>query len=207
MRIVCLSDTHGMTDRIEIPDGDVLVAAGDICLAGYDSELKLFDEFMLSLPHKTKFLVAGNHDWPIADGVSFYFKRLIKNVIYLEDRGVEIDGVKFWGSPWQPEFFNWAFNLPRGLPLAQMWSRIPDDTDVLITHTPPYGILDQIYSGEAVGCEDLLHALERIQPKLHIFGHIHEGYGVMERKGTIFVNASICDAGYEPVNAPIVIDL
>ena len=85
----------------------------------------------------------------------------------------EIDGVKFWGSPWQPAFYDWAFNVPRGRQLAEMWALIPDDTDVLITHTPPYGILDQVENGELVGCEDLREALLRVKPKLHVFGHIH----------------------------------
>ena len=148
----------------------------------------------------------GNHDWPIAHAGPEAMKDLIKNAIYLENSGVEIDGVKFWGSPWQPEFFNWAFNLPRGPKLAEMWALIPDDTDVLITHSPPYGILDQIYSGEHVGCEDLLAALQRVRPKVHVFGHIHEGYGMLKQNGTTFINASVCDERYRPFNAPIVID-
>jgi len=108
---------------------------------------------------------------------------LLKNATcYLENSGVEIDGVKFWGSPWQPEFFNWAFNLPRGRRLAEIWALIPDDTEVLITHTPPYGILDRVDSGEHVGCEDLRRALQRVKPKVHVFGHIHEDRGVVEQK-------------------------
>lgn len=207
MRIVCLSDTHFPPDGIQVPDGDVLIVAGDICLRGHDYELELFDRFLGQLPHRHKLLVAGNHDWALVDADGEGIKSLVKNALYLKDSGVDIDGVKFWGSPWQPEFMNWAFNLPRGQQLAEVWALIPGDTDVLITHSPPYGILDQIQSGEHVGCEDLLEALQRVRPKLHVFGHIHEGYGVLKKNGTTFINASICDDRYRRVNAPIVIDL
>lgn len=207
MRIVCLSDTHFPPHSIQVPEGDVLIVAGDVCLRGHEYELKLFDDFLGHLPHRHKVLVAGNHDWALADAEGEEIKSLVKNATYLEDSGVEIEGVKFWGSPWQPEFMNWAFNLHRGQQLAEVWRLIPDDTDVLITHTPPYGILDQIPSGEHVGCKDLLEALQRVRPKVHVFGHIHEGYGVLKQNGTTFINASVCDEHYRPVNAPIVIDL
>ena len=207
MRIVCLSDTHCQTNQLWVPDGDVLIVAGDVCLGGYDHELLLFDKFLEQLPHKHKLIIAGNHDWALEDAEVEEIKGLVKNALYLEDSGVDIEGIKFWGSPWQPVFCNWAFNLPRGQPLADIWALIPDDTDILITHTPPYGILDQIYSGEHVGCEDLREALQRVLPKVHIFGHIHEGYGVLRENGTTFINASVCDERYRPVNTPIVIDL
>jgi hypothetical protein len=133
--------------------------------------------------------------------------RWLKNAIYLQDSGVDIDGIKFWGSPWQPEFYNWAFNLPRGPELARVWAQIPNDTDVLITHGPPYGVLDEIYHGKRVGCQDLSDALERVKPKVHVFGHIHEGYGVLEQNGTTYVNASLCNQYYQLVHSPIVIDV
>jgi len=90
---------------------------------------------------------------------------------------VIIEGVKFYGSPWQPRFFDWAFNLDRGEEIKKKWDLIPMDTDVLITHGPPYGILDLTHEGEKVGCEELMKAVLRVQPKIHIFGHIHEAYG------------------------------
>jgi len=113
-----------------------------------------------------------------------------------------------YGSPWQPEFNDWAFNLPRkGRELAARWAAIPSGLDVLITHGPPFGILDRTSTGEHAGCELLRAAVERARPRLHVFGHVHEGYGVVERDGTIYVNASICDLSYRPVNAPVVVDL
>jgi predicted phosphohydrolase len=206
LRLVCLSDSHSLKPLSPIPEGDVLIVAGDVCGYGTLAELKTFNAFLGSLPHPHKLLIAGNHDWPFAR-VPEQAKALLHHATYLKDSGVEINGIKFWGSPWQPEFCNWAFNLPRGPKLAQVWAKIPNDTDVLITHCPPFGILDQVPSGEHVGCEELLKALQRVRPKLHIFGHIHEGYGVLEQDGITFANASVCDGRYRPINAPIVIDL
>ncbi|MCL7421771.1 MAG: hypothetical protein M8364_12785 [Methylobacter sp.] len=152
--------------------------------------------------------ILAHSNWPLTTRVEpEQSKMLVKNAIYLEDSGIEIDGVKFWGSPWQPFFCNWAFNLPRGPKLAAVWAKIPEDIDVLITHTPPYGILDKIDDGESVGCEDLSEALKRVKPKIHVFGHIHESYGVLEQDGTIYVNASLNNGYYHLVNAPIVVDL
>lgn len=207
LRLVCLSDLHSLNYAFRVPDGDVLIIAGDICGYGTLDEIKAFDAFLADLPHKHKLLIAGNHDWPFARVNPSEAKLLVKNAIYLMDSGIEIEGIKFWGSPWQPFFCNWAFNLPRGPELAKVWAKIPDDTDVLITHGPPYGVLDKIYNGERVGCQDLSEALERVKPTVHVFGHIHEGYGVLERNGTTYVNASLCNQYYRMVNSPIVIDL
>lgn len=207
MRLVCLSDLHNLKLASPVPTGDALIIAGDICGHGTRDEVKAFDAFLGSLPHPHKLLIAGNHDWPFTRVDLSEAKLLVKNAIYLMDSGIEIEGIKFWGSPWQPFFCNWAFNLPRGAPLAKVWAKIPSDTDVLITHGPPYGILDRIYNGDHVGCEELRAALTRIRPKIHVFGHIHEDYGVQEQDGTTFINASLCDGRYRPVNAPIVIDV
>jgi len=209
MRIICISDTHGQLHHLpkRIPDGDVLVIAGDICAGGIDYELELFDGYLEKLPHRHKILVAGNHDWPLLEAVSPQCERLMESVTYLQDSGTVIDGVKFWGSPWQPEFFSWAFNLPRGRRLAEIWAQIPADVDVLVTHTPPYGILDTLPDGVHVGCEDLRREFLRIKPRLHVFGHIHSGYGQMAEDGTIFVNAALCGEGHQLANGPIVIEL
>lgn len=207
LRLVCMSDLHSLNYAFPIPAGDVLIIAGDICGYGSHDEIKAFDDFLSSLPHPHKVLIAGNHDWPFARVRNGEAQTLVKHAIYLEDSGVDIDGIKFWGSPWQPFFCNWAFNLPRGPELAKVWAKIPDNIDVLITHGPPYGILDEIYNGERVGCQDLSDALERVKPRVHVFGHIHEGYGVLEQNGTVYVNASLCNEYYQRVNEPIVIDL
>lgn len=205
MRIVALSDTHGKHDAIAVPDGDLLVHAGDFTGRGREPEIRAFDAWLGRLPHRWKVVIAGNHD--------FAFERTreargwITNAIYLQDGLAEVGGLRVWGSPWQPRFFDWAFNLDRGAPLAEKWALVPTGVDVLLTHGPPMGILDVTAGGEAVGCEALTAALARIRPRLHVFGHIHEAYGTLERDGTRFVNASSCDLSYRPVQAPVVIDL
>jgi Icc-related predicted phosphoesterase len=120
------------------------------------------------------------------------------NAHYLQDQSVIIEGLKFYGSPWQPTFHNWAFNKDRGEKIKTEWDKIPSDTDVLITHGPPFGILDKTVDNEKVGCEELLLAVNRIKPKIHIFGHIHENYGEIKLNGTHFINPSSCDYNYIP---------
>jgi Icc-related predicted phosphoesterase len=115
--------------------------------------------------------------------------------------------VRFWGSPWQPWFHDWAFNLPRGPKLREVWDRIPADTDVLVTHGPPRGILDRTIVGDEVGCDDLRDAVARVRPRVHVFGHIHEARGTHRVGPTLFVNACSCTLDYEPNNAAIVVDL
>lgn len=196
--------THGHHDKITIPDGDVLIHAGDFSAHGSIDEQEAFDQFLGTLPHPHKIVIAGNHDWSL-EGVE-YPELWFQHATYLQDEAVTIEGIKFYGAPWQPEFFNWAFNLPRGEALREKWRLIPEDTDVLITHGPPYGILDRVESGDKVGCVDLMNAIERCKPKLHLFGHIHEQYGVKLRGETRFANASICDPAYKPSQECLVID-
>jgi predicted phosphodiesterase len=140
------------------------------------------------------------------------------DVVYLEDSGFTIESpefsrpIKFWGSPWQPEFYNWAFNLPRlGDELKKYWDMIPNDTDVLITHGPPNEARDFVNNWRQpvrnVGCELLRFRVEQIKPLVHIFGHIHESYGVEYVKDILYVNASTCTERYAPSNKPIVVDL
>lgn len=207
MKLVCISDLHGQIKNIDIPDGDVLIIAGDICKGSTIAELKSLNIYLGSLPHRHKILIAGNHDFGMEKLGKWAVAKLFTHAHYLEDAGITIDGVHFWGSPWQPVFFDWAFNLPRGEPLAEKWARIPDHTDVLITHGPPYTILDTTRQGQPVGCADLLAAVQRIKPRLHVFGHIHESYGQQEIDGIRFVNASILDVGYKAVNLPVIIEL
>lgn len=208
MRIVCLSDTHNFSGQIVVPDGDVLIHAGDATISGTQLEIEQFLNWYSSQPHKYKIFVAGNHDWLFE--TDNRIARLLTakfNVKYLQDSSTEIEGLKIYGAPWQPRFFDWAFNLNRGREMAEKWNLIPNDTDVLITHGPPFGILDTTPRGDSAGCEELRKRVEDLRPKLHIFGHIHHGYGTIEKFEVRFVNASVCDETYEPNNPPIVIDL
>jgi Icc-related predicted phosphoesterase len=206
IRIVCMSDLHNIGLFYEVPDGDILIIAGDICGVGIEDEIKEFDEFLALQNHSAKLVIAGNHDFLFEDYSPEKAKKLLKHGIYLEDSGIDIYGVKYWGSPWQPWFGGWAFNVQRRYKLAEVWAKIPSDTDVLITHSPPHGILD-VVDGEHVGCKDLANALERVRPQLHVFGHVHQGYGMTELCGTIYVNAALRDEQYRLINRPIVVDL
>jgi len=206
MRLVLLSDTHRMHDKIVIPEGDVVVHAGDFCGHGTNKQARAFANFFRALPHRHKVVIAGNHDRCLELEPTLG-PEIFAGCHYLIDSGVEIEGLRFWGSPWQPWFLDWAFNLQRGPALRAKWDLIPQNTDVLVTHGPPHGILDRTSRGEDVGCEELRAAVERIRPRLHVFGHIHEGYGECEIAGTKFVNASICTLGYDPTNPAIVVDL
>ena len=220
MRIVCIADTHGLHGQFGLPDGDVLIHAGDSCNTGNKGDVVRFAKWLGKLPHQWKIVIAGNHDWFFQKQPDFARSYIEQNAIYLQDSGCEIEGLKFWGSPWQPWFMDWAFNLPRkGARLREMWNQIPFDTDVLITHCPPHSILDEVHpriggwdleqqkGSGPLGCEELAIRLKAVCPKLHVFGHIHDSYGHLVKDGTTYVNASICDENYRPINRPVVLDV
>ncbi|RSN52201.1 MULTISPECIES: metallophosphatase domain-containing protein [Actinomadura] len=199
MRIVAVADTHTYHHELDVPEGDVLVHAGDLCRRGEDlRELEDAADWMHALPHRTKVVVAGNHDRMFADAPARARAVLAeRGIVYLEDGGTEIDGVSFWGSPWQPEFNEWAFNLPRGRPLADKWALIPDGVDVLVTHGPPLGIGDAGALPGREGCADLRARVRRVRPRLHLFGHIHQDGGLWHIDGTAFANVTTweCERG------------
>ena len=218
MRIVCISDTHGLHDKLKIPDGDLLIHSGDLCNTGTEQDVQVFAKWIDRLPHRWKIVIAGNHDWFFQQNPDLAHAYLEPGVIYLQDSGCEIEGLKFWGSPWQPWFQDWAFNLPRrGHQIREKWNLIPFDTDVLITHGPPHGVRDRVRpqgnretepsSYDPLGCEELAIRVKAVKPRLHVFGHIHDGHGTIEGDDTRFVNASICTEAYQPTNAPIVVEL
>jgi Icc-related predicted phosphoesterase len=206
MRIVCMSDTHGRHRRLTVPDGDLLIHAGDITRHGHLDELDDFNLWLGSLPHRHKVLIAGNHDFCFQEQ-PWSARGRITNATYLEDSSTEINGLTIYGSPWQPFFGGWAFNLHRGEPLAEVWARIPDDTDILVTHGPPQGILDRNRSGDLCGCRDLLVRLMELRPRLHVFGHIHESAGRLDIHRTTFVNSSVAPGPECPLREPIVVEL
>lgn len=210
MRLVCVSDTHSLHRRIpEIPEGDVLIHAGDCLGAGTLDNVEDLNDWLGTLPHRHKIVIAGNHDAAFQETPDLA-QRALTNAIYLEDSGVEIEGNHFWGSPWTPPFMDWWFMLDRGQPLHEKWRQIPGNTDVLITHGPPQNIGDEVNMGfrcQNVGCIDLLHRIDQLKLKAHIFGHIHEGYGEYMRGETRLINASTCTVRYAPTNPPIVLEL
>ena len=206
MRIVCISDTHTLHRRFEIPDGDLLLHAGDLSSRGREHEIQDFNEWLGTLPHRHKVIIAGNHDF-MFDRKAKEAEKLITNAHYLKNSAIEIEGIRIWGSPITPWFYDWAFNRHRGAIIRHYWEMIPTDTDILLTHGPPKGILDQTVEGDSVGCADLMDILStKLAPKLVVFGHIHEGYGQIEQEGITYINAALVDVQYRAVNAPIVYD-
>lgn len=214
MKIVCISDTHCLHSGLELPEGDVLVHAGDMLNSGlYVHEIEQYVNWLNKQTHKFYKIIqiAGNHDFLFEKNSKkwrTFLTEEVHNLVYLEDEEYVFDGIKFYGSPYQPEFFNWAFNKKRGKELEEVWKKIPDDVNVLVTHSPPYGVLDKTRrNNENVGCKDLSNRIEDLlQLKLHVFGHIHESYGVEHKNDVVHVNASSCTDKYVCSNKPIVIN-
>lgn len=207
MRFVAISDTHGK-HQFELPEGDVILHAGDVSSRGLKAEVQRFLDWFAGLDYRYKIFIAGNHDFFFEEAAQAEIEAMIpEGLIYLNDSGVEIEGIKIWGSPIQPWFYDWAFNRQRGPDIQKHWALIPDDSDIVITHGPVFGILDRTASGQVVGCEDLLPVIQRIAPKVHLCGHIHEAYGTRQVGDTLFVNASILDLRYTIAHDPVVFDL
>lgn len=213
-KIITISDTHNRLGQMNIPDGDILLHAGDSTMQGTEDELIKFNQDLGRLPHKHKIVIAGNHDWGFQKDPAIS-RALITNATYLEDSFIIVDGLKIYGSPWQPWFYDWAFNLHRGFEIKQKWALIPDDIDVLITHGPPHGILDSVGPNHYnpvktnVGCEELFKTINsRLKNlKLHVFGHIHPQHGFVKQDGVTFINAASLNDRYQVAHLPIVIDL
>jgi len=214
MRVVCLSDTHTYHDQVKVPDGDILIHAGDFTYDGRPADVFAFLKWLSGQPHRHKIFIAGNHDVLFEKNPELMMS-MVKDVveehpevIYLQDQEATVEGLRIYGSPWQPFFQNWAFNIPRGQ-LWTKWKDIPDGLDILVTHGPPSGDLGGVLPKfkEEVGDPELLERIQQARPRLHVCGHIHCGHGRRERFGIIFVNAAICDEAYDPVESPIVVDL
>lgn len=218
LRVIAVSDTHCQGRKVVVPNGDLLIHAGDLTYDGsvkqVYNELKWLDE----LPHLHKVVVPGNHDWLFEETEASVLKDFLKRfptITFLIDQSVEIEGYKIFGSPWQPFFFSWAYNFPQdddGSVAKAKWAEIPDDTDILITHGPPYGIMDWAPSAEHAGCPRLGDRITYGLPslKLHVYGHLHreiEDTKIEIHGSTTFINASTCNDAYKPVNPPVVIDL
>ena len=216
--VTLISDTHNKHNQItsDLPGGDIIIHAGDISSMGYEHEIREFLDWFSRLHQYTnKIFIAGNHDWGFQDNVIKIKSILAEypNVIYLQDDlfliGEDYEDytnrVKIWGSPWQPEFYSWAFNLPRNSPeMWEKWLMIPENTDILITHGPAWGKLDQIIGRyDKLGCEMLSERLNQIKPKIHVFGHIHSGYGYKFVENTHYFNAAVLGEDYRYRNKPI----
>lgn len=229
MRIVCVSDTHLAHETgsealpsFIVPPGDMLIHAGDLTWGGRLDEISRAFRWIESLPHPTKIVIAGNHDRSFELRPDAARLLVPKSVVYLEQSAFTAPGnLRVFGSPYTPEFNNWSFNLPRGLRLMDKWASIGEDTDILVTHGPPYSILDEApaldFSGhtlaigrrttEKCGCEELLKRVKVVKPKLHVFGHIHCSRGTFRTEDTLFVNAAIVSDDGSPNADAIVVDI
>ena len=211
--MVCLSDTHGLHRQLTVPDGDILIHAGDLTLFDQSpsSSLALMEDvnaWLGELPHRHKVVIAGNHDLVFQQEPETA-RRLLTNAHYLENSGVLLEGLHFWGSPITPVVDGMAFATPRGEASRKVWDQIPNATDILITHGPPCGTGDQVEPwSKHLGCLTLTAAVQRIQPRLHVFGHVHGGYGQQtNRAGTLFVNCAALSHQRVLTNPPVVVTL
>jgi 3',5'-cyclic AMP phosphodiesterase CpdA len=224
MIITLISDSHNKHNEItqDLPGGEILIHAGDLSSLGSKLEIESFVKWFDSIDNYThKVFIAGNHDWgfQMATQQANEIVNSYKTIDYLQDEQLTLyydgpngeflkDNIRIWGSPWQPEFYDWAFNLPRnGEELKAKWDEIPMNTDILITHGPPFGRLDMVKTGgKSLGCELLAERVQVVKPKIHVFGHIHGGYGHSFNGDTHFFNASVLNDNYNYANKPITID-
>lgn len=237
MRITHISDTHNKHNQLtaDLPDGDIIIHSGDISSLGRKSECQRFVKWFGNLPYTYKIFIAGNHDlsfqsevlyrakanhfdgtaaWdlPVVDGKPQWVIDLLGDlpdgVIYLENKSIEFDGVKIWGSPYSATFgYGWAFNVDRGSDSKEMWETIPTDTNIVVTHGPLFGVVDRTqYGGMNVGCEDLRQRIDSLQPDFHLSGHIHESYGYTQFGKTHCINGSNLSLAYEYKNKPVTFD-
>jgi Icc-related predicted phosphoesterase len=214
MKCIFVSDFH--THSIETPPGDLLIVAGDMTMRGADSELQWFKKWLEIQPQRHKVWVAGNHDRGLERDPA-RAEAIAKETatIYLNDSFTEVGGLRIWGSPITPRFYNWAFMRDRGPAIREHWEQIPEGLDILITHGPPYGCLDQTPLGEHVGCEELYDVIAnklKRPPRYHVFGHIHDGYGrnrleLGDGRVVEQINAAICDEHYQAVHPVIALDI
>lgn len=229
VRIVCMSDTHDEFPALVGPDwgvppGDVAVHAGDVSVRGTAPEIEQFIQAFWGLPHRTKVFVAGNHDRLFERNPEYAETLVLKaggtyvkpgriagdltGLVYLQDSGCYVDGLLVWGSPWSPRFFDWSFQTDEGPKTRAIWRGIPADVDVLVTHTPPRGVMDLSSVDPRAGCRDLANELasRTRKPRLHVFGHIHGQYGRIDGE-TIQVNAAVLNDRYNVTRGPVVVDL
>jgi Icc-related predicted phosphoesterase len=218
MRIVALSDTHGYHKQFRwIPEGDLLIHAGDFSMRAQEHHVIEFSNWFNALPHKHKIIIPGNHDMACETDRAWAAEEFAP-AIYLDHESCEVMGYKIFGSPYTNSIYEpspWFFDYPRYSERSkELWSQIPENLDILITHGPPYMIADLVphvhdFEDPHVGDANLLARVNQTMPRIHIFGHIHEGYGsyLSAAAKTRFYNVCICDGDYKPVNPMTVIDL
>ena len=197
--IVCVSDTHSSHDNLKVPGGNILLHAGDLTTQGNLSQIERVNAFWGSQPHKHKIFIAGNHDRELQCSPELSHP-LLKDVTYIENQLIDVEGLRIYGSPLMVHASHRAFCVSDE-ERKRRWSEVPDELDILLTHCPPFGILDENGAGVSIGCPFLLERVMQIKPRLHVFGHVHEGNGRVDREGISFINAAI-GSGYTRPRGP-----
>jgi len=197
MTILHLSDTHCKHHSLKnLPFADIIIHSGDVSLAGSENEILDFIKWFVALPYKYKIFIGGNHDHGLHDA---NIEGMPENCFYLNNSGVTIEGIQFYGMPlFMEDIMSGDYD--------KNIQKIPTDTDVLITHQPPHSMLD-FSANYNYGDRILLQAVLEIRPKYHLFGHIHNAYGIEKSKHTTFVNASLLNENYELVNEPVMLEI
>lgn len=204
MKIVLISDVHGKWNKLTIPECDLLISAGDYSFRGEKHMVVDFHKWLSKQPARQVISVQGNHElwveknWEEAKQLTY---KIAPRIHFVQEEALEIEGIKLFCSAITPFFCNWAWNKQPGQEIKQHWDKIPEDTEILVTHGPRQGILDLTPHGEKVGCKELGERIDQLKNlKLHVFGHIHGSSGELNFNGVTYINASICDERYLPLN-------
>jgi Icc-related predicted phosphoesterase len=211
MKIVVFSDIHGqqskkLTQWFNNNPADLLLFAGDLQANQTGDYGIQFIEWFHELPYKDKIMVFGNHDGHYMSVINHVINKKYNDIRILIDGAIKIKGIKIFGSPHSVEFGSWWF-MKKDDELEELWKKIPDDTDILITHGPPFGILDITINNSTTGSKTLLKRVNELKNlRYHIFGHIHESYGRININGKTFINASLLNEKYQMVNEPMIIN-
>ncbi|MDD3371012.1 MAG: metallophosphatase domain-containing protein [Alphaproteobacteria bacterium] len=212
MKIAVISDTHAQWSKLKVPECDLLISTGDYSgYQGNEGEFRFFHKWLNKQPAKHIVSCQGNHEVWVQnnlDKAREIAAEVAPRVHFMVEGGLEIEGIKIWCSPVTPMFYNWAWNVNPGAAIQAYWKLIPDDTEILVTHGPPAGILDTCEpDGIPLGCPSLRERIRELNHlKLHVFGHIHSSSGSCEKDGIRFINASVCNERYEPVNGVKIYD-
>lgn len=196
LRLVLIADTHAYHHELLLPPGDVLIAAGDVTQHGERAELDDFLSWFSAQPHPHKLLIAGNHDHALERLPDVSALLASQGIIWLHERLVVIEEVRFWGASWVQMSADWAFSSPTGHIARERWEKLPEGLDVLITHTPARGMGDRGHGGARYGCAALSERLEALEhpPRLHAFGHVHECGGLWAEGGRVSCNVTTWEA-------------
>jgi predicted phosphohydrolase len=204
VHIVLLSDTHELHREVNVPPGDLLIHAGDFTMFSKNpSAISDFNDWLGELPHPSKIVIPGNHEFFLEQDVSR--RRLLTNANVLVDEEIAVGGLRIWGSPVTP-LYGGAFGRSSARDRRSAFSLIAPGVDILVTHGPPLGVLDQVPGTESrAGCAELAEAVRRVRPKLHVFGHIHGAHGITERDGITSANAALMGLDGDLEAAPIIL--